>query len=247
MDERTDAVEAALAHPLVTIYWTLEGDHLERHARIAGPFEDGLLVEGPDDRLYRIDAERRDDWKTRINDYRDKMLSEFDVSSARELVLEFAADDARPAERVEAVLAESGWTSEGVDLDSSRVSDLVRTLASLRAEDIMADEMGPDELASLGLVPPRVEIRIGGGAPTEEASRSLAQVEIGNPVEGRGVFARRAGEETVYVLPFSLAEEIPISREAFAADFEAREEVGDSADASDPNEGTEEKALEGLV
>ncbi|HEB90480.1 MAG TPA: DUF4340 domain-containing protein [Deltaproteobacteria bacterium] len=214
VDERTPAIEAALADPLLRISWTLEGDHLERSAKIAGPFEDALLVEAEDGRVFRIDVERRDDWKTRINDYRDKMLSEFDVSSARRIVLGFADEDARSTRHLTAGLAESGWTSETPDVDPDRISELVREFASLRAEDIVADEMGPDELGSLGLAPPRVEVRIEGEAMEDGSRPLLANVEIGNAVEGRGLFARRGDESTVYVLPQSMADRIPISEEA---------------------------------
>ncbi len=139
VDERTPAIEAALDRPFLRIAWTLEGDHLERRAKIAGPFEGALLVEAPDGRVFRVDVERKGDWKTRINDYRDKMLSEFDVSSARRIVLGFADEEARTTKHLEAELAESGWTSETPDVDPNRISEFVRELASLRADDIGAD------------------------------------------------------------------------------------------------------------
>ena len=239
--ERSEAIEAALSEPHVTIHWTLDGDHLERRARIGGPFESGLLVEGPERRLYIVDAERKDDFKTSITAYRDKMLSEFDIASARRLTLKFS-DEGEDVLHVAARLGDVGWTSEGPRIDPDRASDLVRALASLRAEDITADSMGPAELESLGLAPPRVEIRIEDAAKAGEKVNPLAGVALGNRVEGRGIFAQRIGEPTVYVLPGDIAAEIPISRAAFFREFEVDE--GDDVTTEALSEESELEPLE---
>ncbi len=106
--------------------------------------------------------------------------------------------------------------------------------------------MGPDELASLGLAPPRVDVRIF-GEPTEGGSPPLlAEVEIGNAVEGRGIFAKRNGASTVYVLPMSMVERIPTSEKALLLDAppppeteEAADEAPSDAPTADPLEGVE--------
>lgn len=233
VDERTDAADAALAQSGITIYWSLEGNHLERRARIAVDAEGGLLVEGPTGELYTIELERMNDFKRSVSDYRFKMLSEFDIAEARRLVLEFA-DEGEGTMRVEARLGEAGWTSEETEIDPNRASDVVRALASLRAEDIVADEMGPDELASLGLSPPRVRLRIEDRVEPSDETRVVAEVAIGRLDEDRGLFAQRlrgvggvagAGiegvdEGMVFLLSLSAAEDLPTSRAAFSSEFE---------------------------
>jgi len=252
VDERTDAVEAALADSAITFHWTLDGDHLERRARVGGAFEDGLLVEGPSGELHTIDPLRMDDFKRRVSDYRFKMLSEFEVAQARRMVLEFTDEGEAPM-RVEAHLGEVGWTGGEPRIDPDRASDLVRELASLRAVDIFADEMGPAELASLGLSPPRVRIRIEDRAEPDEETQILAEIAIGRLDEDRGLFAQRvggvdgSGEEMIFVLPLSAVDEIPNSRAAFAEGFEVRsgdaaeseEELSSEALSVDPLEGVE--------
>ena len=235
VDERQDLVGAALAKAAITFHWTLEGDHIERRARIGGIFEDGRLVEGPGGRLHTIEVERLDDFKRTVNDYRFKMLSEFDVAEARGLILDFADEGVGPM-RVEAGLVEAGWTGSEPRIDPDRASDLVRALASLRATDILADEMGPDELASLGLAPPRVSIRIEDRARPDEEAQVLAEVAIGRLDEDRGLFAQRAGDPTVFVLPPSLVDEIPGSRSAFEREFEVQS--GESIEGDEPLDDT---------
>jgi len=256
VDERSDAVDAALANSAITFYWTLVGDHIERRARIGGDFEEGRIVEGPSGDLHTIDALRVDDFKRTVSDYRFKMLSEFEIAEARRLILEFA-DEGEGSMRVEARLSEAGWTSGEPRIDPDRASDLVRELASLRAMDILADEMGPDELASLGLSPPRVRIRIEDRAEPDEETRVLAEVAIGRLDEDRGLFAQRGvfgvfgmagvSEAMVFLLPLSAVDEIPISRDAFSNDFEVRsEDAAEDAEeldldvlGADPLEGVE--------
>jgi hypothetical protein len=198
-----------------------------------------------------------DDFKRTVNDYRFKMVSEFEVANARRLILEFAGEGEgeRPM-RVEAGLGEAGWAGAEPRIDPNRASDLVRALSSLRAEGILADEMGPDELASLGLSPPRVRIRIEDRAEPGEQAQVLAEVAIGRLDEDRGLFAQNVGDmggvvggadEIVFVLSPSVVDDIPISRDAFANDFEIRsgdateaaEELDPDVLGADPLEGVE--------
>jgi hypothetical protein len=158
--------------------------------------------------------------------------------------------------RVEAGLGEAGWAGAEPRIDPNRASDLVRALSSLRAEGILADEMGPDELASLGLSPPRVRIRIEDRAEPGEQAQVLAEVAIGRLDEDRGLFAQNVGDmggvvggadEIVFVLSPSMVDDIPISRDAFANDFEIRsgdateaaEELDPDVLGADPLEGVE--------
>jgi hypothetical protein len=257
VDERTDLIESALADSPLTVYWTSEGDHVESRARIGAKFEQSILIEGPSGELTTIAAARIDDFKRTVNDYRFKMLAEFEVGRARRLILEFASEDPESL-KIEASLVESGWTGGPPRIDPDRASGLVRALSNLRAEDIFADEMGPDELASLGLLPPRVRVRIEDRATPDEETQVLAEIVIGRFDEERGLFAQRVSEEggpgregvgPVFILPLTVVASIPISHERFVTDFEVRdfeaadgeedEELELEALGADPMEGVE--------
>ena len=96
---------------------------------------------------------------------------------------------------------------------------LVSRLATLKAEEIAAETLGPKELTGLGLAPPRVVLRVAGsGAPGEP----LAEVQLGVADAERGIAARRADAETVYWLDYDLAEHLPLSLEAFRNRFAAQ-------------------------
>lgn len=239
--ERTDDAMAVLANPAITFYWTLAGDHVERRMRIGGPFEDGLLVEGPNGKLITIASERMEDFKRRLVDYRYKSLSDFDLVDARHLLIEFEPDG-----EVEAILEEAGWMGSAPSIDPDRASDLVRTLSSLRATDILAEEMGPAELAGLGLSPPHVRIRVGTEISAGDDSGILADLRLGRLVSGRGLLAQRADEPTVFILAESVVQELPISAEAFANRFEKQVPDAVRDVPAQDREGLEIDPLEGV-
>ncbi len=226
----------ALDQTALRINWTVEGAHLEREARIAGELDGQRVIEAPGGRLYRIAAARLDDFPRAVVDYRSKRMATFERSAARRLELEFHAvdDDEEVGQgapestrvgdgarglRVVAELGEVGWTSPEPSIDPDRASQLIRELASLRAVDIMADEMGPTELASLGLNPPRVRIRVEGGADPKQPMETLAELLIGRLDPDRGVFAQRADVPTIFLLPAAVVEDLPISAERYRSDF----------------------------
>jgi hypothetical protein len=219
VDEHTDDAVLALADRAISFHWTQVGDHVERRMRIGGPFEGGLLVEGPNGKLFTIASGRLEDFKRRVVDYRFKSLSEFDLVDARHLLIEFEPEVGAEVE-VEANLEEAGWMGSEPAINPIRASDLVRTLSSLQATDILAEEMGPEELAGLGLSPPRVRIRVGTESGDRDDSGILADVRLGRLISGRGLLAQRAGDPTVFVLAESVVQKIPISAEAFANRFE---------------------------
>lgn len=249
VDKRSPEVDAALAKPWITIHWTLRGDHLERVATFAGMLGGDRLIETGAGRLYTIDVSRAKDFERTIADYRYKMLSEFEVSSARRLTLDFAPSGAADEPmHVVADLTGEGWSSENPSIDPARASDLVETLSSLRADDIFAEEMGPNELKSLGLAPPLVAIRVDQEVEPAAQTHALAEVAIGRLDAKRGLFVQRVGEPTIYLLSAEHAKALPISREVFARDFEAKpadaqtatgEELDPDELATDPLEGVE--------
>ena len=224
--------DAERAAPALSFHWTLEGQGVESHARILGTIEGQRVIEGPNSRVYLISEERLEEYPRRLVDYRDKRISEFDVSAARRVEVEFADSSAESQAGVDAGLSSSGlrlvlereatgWSSAGRPLTSDRVSEMVRELSTLRAVDVFADEMGPAELESLGLAPPRARLRVeGASAPDERSMEKLADLSIGRLDPDRGVFAMRSDRPTVFLLAGGVAESIPISEERFLSDFE---------------------------
>ena len=159
VDERTAAVDAALQNAEFAFDWTLEnGEHGE--LRIGREALGGHVVEASDGALYTIARERLDDFPRRLVDYRFRQLAAFELASARRLELSLAEDGGATGQSVEpmrvlATLGAQGWRSADRALDRDAVSALIRLLSSLDADDLVADEMGEAELASLGLSPPR--------------------------------------------------------------------------------------------
>jgi len=234
-DEQLDAAsqERALEVRLTVRERDEAGDEVEqtREIWIGGRVGDGLLLARSDGKLYTIAPERLEDFDRNVNAYRDKTLASFSLDRAGRLELEFDDESGESTRSsITVALGEGGWTrlereedekNAEPPLDSEAISELVRTLADLRAADIIAEEMGESELASLGLAPPRASLRVGDRRDSESASRLLAEVELGRYDAERGIFARRTGSPTVYVLDPELAELLPLSSRAFAEGYTA--------------------------
>lgn len=107
---------------------------------------------------------------------------------------------------------------------------LVSELSALEAAEIAAESMGAEELRALDLDPPRVRARVFG--EDAEDGEALADVSLGVADPERGIAARREGDPRVYWLDYALAEELPVSLEAFRNRFVSAEEApGDEAAA----------------
>ena len=257
IDRRDAAVEAAVEAMAIGFRLHLAEGEVPDRARIGGALGEHRVIEGPGDRLYTLEPERLEDFPRTVAAYRDKQISDFEIAEAGRLVLDLrrtaaVVSETEAATRVEVELAETGWSRIGAarPVDPERISDLVRQLADLRAVDILADEMGENELSSLGLSPPRASIRVegrGGSSVQEDGANVLAEVAIGRSDAERGVFVQRLGDPTVFVLPASVVEALPVSLEAFETDFSSSiegaaleaETSEDAGVAADPLEGVE--------
>jgi len=219
------------------------------------PFEVGLaianrsdgesrLVRAEQPSLYRIAEERLEDFPTDLVAYRFKQLSEFDAADAERVDMLFhsagGASVAITAER-----GENGWTSTPESFAAGRLSGLIGALANLRAKDIAAESMGTNELAGVGLEPANAVYVVRGPAPAAAAGEGeapvLAEIQLGRHDVGRGIFARRAGDDTVYLLDYELAEHLPVSYEAFENRF--RSEAVDAASGEADAASSEPKAV----
>jgi len=219
-----------------------EGEEPGVHTLVVGRALEGAkrLARGAATSLYTIASERLDDFPRRVGAYRFRTLAEFAASDARRLELVFHPKDGEPLV-VTAERGDAGWTSTPEPIASGKAARLVAELARLRAEDIEAESMGPDELAGVGLAPPRVVLRaFGEPAAAGGEPALLAEVAIGEYDATRGIPARRADSEIVYTLDYGLAEHVPVSLDAFRNRFVSQEtpegEAGAGPEAEDAGE-----------
>ena len=216
LDTRTPAADEALRETAIEISFAGDGDAaVSGKLRIAGLLDGSRIVESGS-QLYLLAPERLDDFARRLSAYRDKQLVDLDPASLEKIEFEFAGK-----ESIVLVHGEAGWSAGEREIDSEAVAGLAASLAALRAADIAADEMGGAELASLGLAPPAVRVRLGTGGP-EAAGKSDGAValELGRLDPERGLFVRRSGDARVFVLDPSQAESLPLSLAAFAERYE---------------------------
>lgn len=195
------------------------------------------LVRGRSGGLFGIDEERFDEFERTLSAYRDRTLSEFDVASARRAVLVFEANpDAagHEAHRVVARLGDLGWKADGIEIDTDRFSDMIQALAQLRAQSVVAEDMGPSELSGLGLSPPQASVRIEALADGGEAE-PLAEIAIGRAAPSRGIYAQRLGglagpgDSKIYLLDPGMVETLPISWAAFESGFVSNPDASSAA------------------
>jgi hypothetical protein len=178
--------------------------------------------------LYEIPQERLQDFPRKLVDYRFKDLADFSAVDAQRFEIAFHPEGAAQSDAASAITGErgeEGWKTEPEPMQPGKASRLVSELSRLRGNDILAESMGPAELAALGLSPPRVIVRVWGEPGPEGAEApKLAEVHLGAPDEAHGIPARVPDRETVYALDGGLAEHIPLGSEAFRERFAGEEE-----------------------
>jgi len=247
-DEPVDDAVSGLARPAFAVRLTgsvpgaTEGS-FERTLAVGGvTADDTRLVRGAESALYEIGADRLEDFPREETAYREKQLADFAPLDAQRIDLLFhTAEQASVA--IQAHRGEDGWTSEPERFASGKLAALSGALSNLRAVDIAAESFGPDELRGAGLDPANAIYRVFGeaveGAEGEEPPL-LAEVRLGALRGSEGVLAQRAGDDVVYVLDYQVAEQLPVSWEAFENRFRAAPEppaAGEVAPAAAPDAG----------
>ena len=189
-----------------------------------GQDRDGLrTVRGRDGALYELSSARLDDFPRSVLELRDRTLSRFIGGDVRRFELRFGGDDASGAPVV-VTREDLDWLSDP-PLRDGVGADIVANLSNLVARDIQAEWLGEAERAALGLVPPRVSVRVfGDGEPAEQ----LAEVWLGNLDGGRGIAAMVPGRDEVFLLDSRIAENLPTSRAAFEEAFVALSEAAEA-------------------
>jgi len=249
VDEVPSDAEAGFAPPAFEAVLTAPGEGEGVESRVFRVAVGGIhggdlrLVRGAQRSLYTIPAARFDDLPRELVAYRWKQLASFPVGDAHALDFFFQPPTGDPV-AIHAVRSDAGWSSSPEAFANGRLDSIVAELSRLRAQDIAADEMGEAELRALGLAPPNAIITVFGkpgeadAAPGDEAADEkpaapiLAEVQIGHVEGSEWIAARAVGDPTVYRLPYALAEQLPVSVDAFRNRFRAVE--GEAAPAEIP-------------
>ncbi len=235
----TDAV-AGFAPPAFEIALTAPGEGEGAEARVFRLAVGGVhagdqrLVRGAQRSLYTIPAARFDELPRELVAYRWKQLARFAIGAAHALEFFFQPASGDPVV-IHAARSDAGWTSSPEAFAAGRLDSVVAELSRLRAQDIAADEMGEAELRALGLAPPNAIVTVfgksgegeatpaGEGSAEKPGAPTLAEVQLGHVEGSEWIAARAAGDPTVYRLPYSLAEQLPVSLDAFRNRFRAAE------------------------
>jgi hypothetical protein len=180
------------------------------------------LVRAAQPSLYRIPAERLDDFPRQVIDYRFKQLAEFEVSDAERIELGFSLQ-AGETQVVTLTRHEDAWHSAPEPMAPDKITGLVEALSRLEANDILAERVGPEELRELELDPANVTLLVYGKEEGEQEVR-LAEVRLGVLRGSQGIVAQTGENPTLFQLELDLAEHIPVSFEAFRNRFLAEEE-----------------------
>jgi hypothetical protein len=204
------------------------GGVIEIHAR-AGKAAEPVLYKIPEDRFQKLPK--------KVEAFRFKQLSRFVASDAQRFELIFhdpeaAAGGASGAITVTGTRSDAGWETSPEPMAAGMAARLVAELARLDAAEIAAEEAGPEELAGLGLAPPRATLRVHGPAPEGGgAAPLLAEVQFGVQ-SGDRVIARRADRPTIFRMDAARAQHLPVSLEAFRNRF-ASQQAPDEAGGED--------------
>jgi len=236
VDEVPDAkAKAALATPAFHVVLSVGGKtaaELEVGSSLDGSQR---LVRGRDGILYEIAQARLEDFPRKVVAYRFKDLSRFSATDAQRFTLTFRAPGEKTGTTLTGTRTEAGWSVAPETMAPGKASRLVSELADLEAIDIAADAVGKRELSGLGLSPPRLVVKVLGAK-----DKVLANLQLGDLHAGRGIAARRSDGATIYWLDEKLAQQLPVSLEAYRNRFASKESkpapkpIGPEAAASQP-------------
>ncbi len=174
------------------------------------------FARGAEESLYLISGQSFDDFSRRVVEYRDRRLAAFAAGDARRVEMRFHSASGE-AIAVSATREDGGWVSNAEPIQPEQLDALVDVLSSLRADDIIAEDLGPAELQAMGLDPARAVLQIyADGDPAER----LAEIQLGVAFAG-GVTARTPDRETIFLIDTALADALPTDLEDYRERFVA--------------------------
>ena len=232
VDEPGSEEEMGFAPPQFAVELELSGEAEASEPKIArfavgGVDESGSerFARGAADSHYTISQQSFDGFPRRLVEYRDRRLAEFAADDARRVVLGFHSAT-EEAVAVSVTREDGAWVSDADLVQSEQLDVLVDVLSGLRADDIIAEELGPAELQAMGFEPAKVVLLVyGDGDPAEP----LAEIQLGVAF-GDGVAARTPDRETIFLIGAGLADAIPANLEDYRARFVAQPEPATDAE-----------------
>jgi len=231
----------APAYRVVLVDAPQEGKEPVRHAlAIGAPLDaETRVARGAETALYKVPNERFDKLPKTAVAFREKQLARFVATDAQRFEITYAdpqsASDGASSQSVTIEgesAGDAGWTTKPDPWATGLAARMIAELARLDAADVAAEQMGPDELAGVGLAPARATVRVLGQAPEGGGDAPvLATVLLGVQKNGK-IVAKRPDRDTVYLVSDTLAEHLPISIEAYRSRFVAKEEPKPEGEAA---------------
>jgi hypothetical protein len=248
VDAPPSDAEAGLAPPAfeIALHAPGEGEGAgPRVVRLAvgGEYAGGelRLARGAQPSLYTIAKARLEQMPRDVVAWRWKQLADFDVADVHAADFFFQTESGDPVV-IHAERGENGWTSSPEAFAEGRLEAVLAQLSRLRAAGIESDAPSESALRERGLAPPNAVITVfGARSEGEKAGEGesppplpvLAEVQLGDVEGSEWIAARAAGDPVLYRLDYALAEQLPVSLDAFRNRFRA-EEKPEAAPAEEP-------------
>jgi hypothetical protein len=247
VDSPPPDAEAGLAPPAFEIALEAPGEGEGAAPRVVrfaiGAEREGekRLARGAQPSLYTIQKARLDAMPRDLAAYRWKQVARFDLAEAHAADFFFQAASGDPVV-IHAERGDNGWTSSPEAFAEGKLETALAELSHLRAEGIESDAPNESVLRKHGLAPPNAVITVFGARPEGEKAGEgesppplpvLGEVQIGDIEGSEWIAARAAGDPTLYRLAHAVAEQLPVSLDAFRNRFRA-EEKAEAPPAEEP-------------
>ena len=167
--------------------------------------------------FYRVPRSRIDGLPRDVFAFRFKELSNFATADVQSFELTFNLQDAASSVEPVSVRVDriaTGWQAVGAAWRAGTAAGLIAEFARLEAVSVAAENPDDVTLAVLGLLPPQTVLRA-----YDASGELLAEVGLGVLDPDAGIAASAHGQAASYRLDPALAEQIPISLEAYRARF----------------------------
>jgi hypothetical protein len=249
VDEPLSSQDSGLDPPDFEVALTLgsapagEGGRVVRFALGRVDAAGQRLARGRHKTLYVLGEGQLEDFPRDLNAYRARRVAGFVPAEAVRVEVSFSREGTEEppggaSEPFALVRRDGAWTSRPA-LRNGRAEDWLTTLSNLQAIVVLAESVGADERAGLGLRPPRARFRVLGRSPEGEGrARVLAEVWIGKVDPARGVIAMRPDREEVFALAPTLLDHLPVNYTSFEEQLEGAGAGVDDASRDQSRSGT---------
>ncbi len=236
--DNPDAEALGFSDPDYTISLrsSADGESTEHELVFGGPTEEGSTraLRGSEGAAYAIDEQRYRDLPRRVVEFRYKQLADYLGTDVARFELVLRQEDSDERLVLTGEQSKGRWTTTPERMRPGAPARMISALSALRAKKIIAEEMGPSERKALKLEPANAALRIYGSV--EQGEPLLAELRLGTIAAGV-LYAQVPGRGAVYGLESDVAEDVPVSLEAFLNRFLSQEE--EAAGEAETSEATE--------